>query len=648
MFLANGKRTAVLTRLRGAFRSLVLLGLVGLFVPSMERSVLADGNTTNQVDVLKKAAMVAPVTRFRVDGYEITGATLLSVPILTQVLTSHTGTNLEIADVIKAASALQQEYRTRGYPTVDITLPPQQITNGIVRIRVSEGLLTHVAVIQNTHFSSNNVLRALPSLRTNTYLNSHIFTAELDRANGNRDRQIFPRIEPGPEPGTSSLLLEVKDRLPLHGRMELNNLRTPGSPEYRLNGNISYDNLWQLEHSIGFQYGFSPESQKPKSVPDIPMSLFDVPSVANYSLFYRAPLFGLRGVANEIEQDPTGYGYNEATRRFELPPASGRPELSLYGSRSTTDLLSKGQIQNTVDTALLKIDNQIATRSVTRDDSAGLRFTAPQRGPGSIRGNWSLGFDFKSHLGNTFPSNVFYTTATTTNEFNEAVVTRRTTSVPSPAAVQDFSYITLSLGWQGFRPDKSGQTLGSVSLVVGSGAPFMSAADFRQSSGSTKAGQQFALSRLRLSREQNLFKSLKLMATVEGQIANQALVSLEQVGIGGMGSVRGYREGEIYGDDGFFAQFELRSPTFLHQDSLDGRPLSLGTTVSIFTDVGRVFYKEPRGGNPKVDLWGAGIGASSFFGSHVETKLILGWALRDSQTRQVGDFLATFSVAARF
>ena len=594
------------------------------------------------------AASTNAAPHFRVDAYEVTGVTLLTVSNLTQVFTKFTGTNLVIADVVKAASALQQEYRFRGYPTVDVSLPAQQITNGIVRIKVVEGVLTSVNVVGNRHFSSNNVMRALPSLKTNTHLNSHIFNAELDRANANRDRQIYPQLAPGPEPGTSSINLEVKDRLPMHGRMDLNNLSTPGSPEYRLNGNISYDNLWQMEHGIGFQYGFSPQQQKYDSVPGIRMNPLDIPSVANYGLFYHAPLLGLHGVADDIEREPSSYGYNEATRRFDLPPATGRPDIAFYGSRSTTDLLTYGPLQNTIDTALLKIDNQIATRTVTRDDSTGLRITLPQKTSGRLRATFSLGLDFKGHVGSTYPSNVFYTTATTTNAFGQAVTTETITSVPSPAATHDFSYMTLSGGWQGILPDRTGQTMGSLSLVVGSSAAFTPTHEFQAGSGSANASQQFVLTRMRLAREQNLFRGVKLVGRVEGQLANQSLVSLEQIGIGGFGSVRGYREGEMYGDDGIFSQWELRSPTFLHRDTLDGGPVTLGSTLFLFTDFGRIYYKEARGGNPKTDLWGAGMGASSFIGSHFETKLILGWALRDSATRHAGDFLDTFTAGARF
>ena len=105
-------------------------------------------------------------------------------------------------------------------------------------------------------------MRALPSLHTNMLLNSHVLQRELDMANASRDRQIYPVIGPGPEPDTSELTLKVKDQLPLHARLELNNQATPGTPDLRANFSAQYDNLWDLEHQIGLQYSFSPEQFK--------------------------------------------------------------------------------------------------------------------------------------------------------------------------------------------------------------------------------------------------------------------------------------------------------------------------------------------------------------------------------------------------
>src|SRR6185436_4063941 len=95
-------------------------------------------------------------------------------------------------ETIRAAlSELQLAYRGRGYVSVAVSLPQQQLADGIVKVQVTQGMLTQISVADNKYYSSNNIMRALPGLKTNIYLNSKLFQAELDRANANRDRQIY-------------------------------------------------------------------------------------------------------------------------------------------------------------------------------------------------------------------------------------------------------------------------------------------------------------------------------------------------------------------------------------------------------------------------------------------------------------------------
>ncbi len=142
---------------------------------------------------------------------------------LTKIFEKHTGTNITIADILKAASDLQLEYRDRGYPTVAVSIPQQQLTNAMVKITVFEGRISSVKVINNHYFSSNNIVSSLPSLHTNMILNGPVFQAELDRANQNSDRQIYAEMEPGPTPNSTDLILRVKDRFPFHAKTELDN-----------------------------------------------------------------------------------------------------------------------------------------------------------------------------------------------------------------------------------------------------------------------------------------------------------------------------------------------------------------------------------------------------------------------------------------
>ena len=137
-----------------------------------------------------------------------------------------------------------------------MSFPSQNLStnHNIFKIQVFEGRLVEIIVKGNRRYSSNNVMRALPSLKTNIFLNSKIFQPELDRANANQDRQIYPEIRPGPDTNTSVLVLSVKDRFPFHFKVEANNQSSPGTPEMRLNSSAVYSDLWQLDHSLGVQY----------------------------------------------------------------------------------------------------------------------------------------------------------------------------------------------------------------------------------------------------------------------------------------------------------------------------------------------------------------------------------------------------------
>src|SRR5205085_3779505 len=156
---------------------------------------------------------------------------------------------------------------------------------------------------------------------------------ELDRANANQDRQIYPEMQPGPLPNTTELVMKVKDRLPLHAKSEMNNQSSPGTPELRINSSGVYNNLWQLEHSLGVQYSFSPQDFKAGDQ----WNFYDLPLVANYSAFYRMPLAKPEPLENVITTQPGTFGYDEGSRKFRLPAASGLPEFNVYASRSTID-----------------------------------------------------------------------------------------------------------------------------------------------------------------------------------------------------------------------------------------------------------------------------------------------------------------------
>src|SRR5204862_8307000 len=100
------------------------------------------------------------------------------------------GSAITYDTIRKALAELQSAYGDRGFVTVSVTLPQQQLTNGLVKVQLVQGRLTYISLVNNHYFSSNNIMRALPSVRPGILLNSLVFQQGVDRANGSRGRQV--------------------------------------------------------------------------------------------------------------------------------------------------------------------------------------------------------------------------------------------------------------------------------------------------------------------------------------------------------------------------------------------------------------------------------------------------------------------------
>ncbi|HTI98644.1 MAG TPA: POTRA domain-containing protein [Dongiaceae bacterium] len=614
-----------------------------MLTTNLTPELLASTTATNAPE--RAATNAGP--RFVVKAYEIKGDTLLSTDTLMAIFAKHTGTNVGVADIVKASSELQMEYRDRGYPTVNVTLPPQQITNGFVKIQVFEGRLASILVEHNRYFSSNNVMRALPSLHTNELLRSPIFQAEVDRANANQDRQIYPQIAPGPVENTSTLILEVKDRLPLHGKVELNNQASPGTPDLRINTSAAYNNLWQHEHSLGVQYSFSPEKLKGGTDWDF----YDQPLVANYSGYYRFNLGNPESISQNLASQSGGFGYNEATRRFDLPPPTGRPELTLFASRSTIDTGVNDSNKKTLLNipGVRNITQQDAQQDITVNEDLGARLTDPLPEMRGWNTSWSLGTDFKSYRLDSYKTNIVVITETTVNENNQPNPPTISTISSSPSTNgplrKPLEYVPVAVHFDASRSESWGQTTLGLGLSVN--AWYSGSANNLQAiSGSTNSSGTWVV--LTPSFSQDIFIHTNWVMTLraDGQWASEPLISNEQFGGGGVNSVRGYREGEVFGDTGWHVSWEQKTPGHLIGPVFAGKPLIVRGTL--FMDYAETYLLDPQGRDSRVPLWGTGFGFVASVGSAWEARFLFSFPLLSTATTVAGQPFFNFALTAQF
>ncbi|MGO9204024.1 MAG: ShlB/FhaC/HecB family hemolysin secretion/activation protein [Limisphaerales bacterium] len=586
--------------------------------------------------------------RLNVRAYEIHGDTLLSDATLTGILAKYTGTNIGLAEIKQAGTELQAEYRARGYPTVSVIIPAQNIAtnNGRLRVSVFEGRLAGVVVQNNRYFSSNNILRAFPSLHTNQILSEPVLTAELDRANANQDRQIYPQLEPGPETDTTLLRLKVKDRLPLHAKLEFNNQSSPGTPEMRVNASAAYQNLWQLDHSVGVQYSFSPEEYKLGNQ----WSLYDQPLVANYGAFYRMPLGNPESVTEAIAGSAGNFGYDEATRQFHLPPASGRAELNVYASRSTIDTglisLSRKTIQNIP--GVLSIGENDVQEELTVNEALGSRLSLPLPSRGNFQSSLTGGLDAKHYHLLSMKTNNFYFSIITRNELgvpNPPVYS--TVASPVPATDRPLEYLPLLLRYDATLRDPRGMTTFGFGLSVNAWYSG-SLSNLHNVTGSTESSGHWVTLSPSLGRDLAIppFTNWVLSLRANGQWTSEPLLSTEQFGLGGVASIRGYREGEVFGDNGWWVSAEEKTPT--HLIGWASSKQALTVRGSLFMDYGQSYLIDPQGRQGCIDLWGTGAGLVTAFGPHWEGRFLFSWPLISAGTSSAGYPRFNFSLTGQF
>jgi len=87
------------------------------------------------------AAGAGAQARFSVQEYRVLGNTVLPNRAIETVLYPRLGEAKTLEDVQAARSALEQAYHEAGYATVFVDVPPQEVTDGVVRLRVTEGRL---------------------------------------------------------------------------------------------------------------------------------------------------------------------------------------------------------------------------------------------------------------------------------------------------------------------------------------------------------------------------------------------------------------------------------------------------------------------------------------------------------------------------
>ncbi len=281
-------------------------------------------------------AQSQPEPTFEVRRFEVEGARLLPQAEIDAALEPFRGAQRGFADLQSARSALIAAYAARGYRAVEVTLPPQEITSGTVRIRVLERTVARVALEGNKLFDAANVRAAVPSLREGATPDIDAINHDLRIANESPAKRAVVVFNPGEKDAELEAVVRVAEEAPVAFFVSLDNSGTEQTGRFRAGVGFRHANLFNRDHVLNMQYVTAPnEAGNPDKLTPIPSK-----DVLIVGAGYHLPAYALGGSFDLT----AGYSNVNSGKLANLFTVSGSG--SFYAGRFNRPLARIGEYEH--------------------------------------------------------------------------------------------------------------------------------------------------------------------------------------------------------------------------------------------------------------------------------------------------------------
>lgn len=135
---------------------------------------------------------------------------LLKPEELEALAAQYRGRTLRFADLRELVAKINELYRARGIVTAQAVLPPQEIKDGVVRIRLVEGRVGRIRLEGNDSTRADYVTNRL-SLKPGMLMDLPVLERDLLRFNRSNDAQLAADLRPGEAFGQTDVAVVVHE-----------------------------------------------------------------------------------------------------------------------------------------------------------------------------------------------------------------------------------------------------------------------------------------------------------------------------------------------------------------------------------------------------------------------------------------------------
>lgn len=183
-----------------------------------------------------------PEEKFFVRKIIVTGSTILSQEEIDNLVKPYENKETSLRQLQGLTNEITELYRKKGYITSMSFIPPQRIEDDVIEIRVLEGKVGEVKIEGNKHFSTK-LLRNRIRLKEGDFFDYKILQRCLQYINESIDITAKAIIQAGKKPGTTDVIVDVQDRIPIHIGFKYDNYGSRYTGYSRYDIELNHNNI---------------------------------------------------------------------------------------------------------------------------------------------------------------------------------------------------------------------------------------------------------------------------------------------------------------------------------------------------------------------------------------------------------------------
>lgn len=226
----------------GGSQAVLVAQLKGLVFVDSSQSVIPNGAPDTQTGIHQK------------------GLPDLASPEFKQIMSPFLSQQLTMARLKELSFATQKFYRAHGRPFLFVSVPPQNISNGIVQVVVTQYRVGTVRVVGNRWFSSGLIKRE-SGLRSGQTIELTNVRADMNWLNANDFRTVNVIFSPGSQLGATDVTLQTKDRFPVYVYGTYDNQGVPNLGRREWGVGAVWGNAFGRDQVVSYQFTRSATGQ---------------------------------------------------------------------------------------------------------------------------------------------------------------------------------------------------------------------------------------------------------------------------------------------------------------------------------------------------------------------------------------------------